>query len=217
MSNYSNYLVFLGVVLIATISPGPAVFLALKNGARYNYSKALFGIFGNITALLIFATLSALGLGAILLASSKAFLLIKVVGSVYLCYLGVKLWAARAAPQPTLTPAVPFIPTNENIKEATHFALYQEGLLVGITNPKTIVFFTALFPQFLSFEQSLLQQFLLLAFTIAFFSFIFLALYTALSSSVRTFLNRPKVMTIFNKVIGTVFIGYGIGLLFFGK
>ena len=209
----SNYLVFLGVVLIATISPGPAVFLALKNGARYNYSKALFGVFGNITALLLFAALSALGLGAILLASPKAFLLIKLVGSIYLCYLGVKLWAARAAPHSTLTTDINPLPTNT----PSNLNLYQEGLLVGITNPKTIVFFAALFPQFLSPEQSLFQQFLLLAFTIALFSFIFLALYTALSSSVRTFLNRPKVMTVFNKVVGTVFIGYGVGLLFYGK
>ena len=209
----SNYLVFLGVVLIATISPGPAVFLALKNGARYNYSKALFGVFGNITALLLFAALSALGLGAILLASSKAFLVIKLVGSVYLCYLGVKLWAARATPHPTLTTDMNPLPTNT----PSNLNLYQEGLLVGITNPKTIVFFAALFPQFLSPEQSLFQQFLLLAFTIALFSFIFLALYTALSSTVRTFLNQPKVMTVFNKVVGTVFIGYGLGLLFYGK
>jgi len=206
-----EYLVFLGVVLVATISPGPAVFLALKNGARHNYLKALFGVLGNITALLLFASLSALGLGAILLASPKLFLVIKLVGSVYLCYLGVKLWWARATPHTSSTdePSTPSVTSN--------LTVYQEGLLVGVTNPKTIIFFGALFPQFISIEQGFILQFSILALTIAFFSFLFLALYTALSSSVREFLNRPSVMKVFNKVIGTVFIFYGVGLLFYGK
>jgi len=209
-----EYLVFLGVVLVATISPGPAVFLALKNGARYPYLKALLGICGNITALLLFASLSALGLGAILLTSTKIFLVLKIAGGVYLCYLGFKLWTSKQNPKQLSTKPEEY---TKNVEEVSNFGVYQEGLLVGVTNPKTIVFFTALFPQFISFEQAFLQQFLLLAFTIAFFSFFFLALYTALSSSVRTFLNRPKVMQVFNKTIGAVFIGYGVGLLFYGK
>jgi len=217
----NEYLVFLGVVLVATISPGPAVFLALKNGARHSYFKALFGVLGNITALLIFASLSAVGLGAVLLASPELFLVIKLVGSIYLCYLGVKLWWARA------TPHTPSLDESLDLPTTSNLTVYQEGLLVGITNPKTIIFFAALFPQFISLElglspkgflpNSFLLQFSLLAITIAFFSFLFLALYTALSSSVREFLNRPQVMKVFNKVIGTVFIGYGIGLLFYGK
>jgi len=204
-----EYLVFLGVVLVATISPGPAVFLALKNGARHDYFKALFGVLGNITALLIFASLSAVGLGAILLASPQLFFVIKVIGSCYLFYLGVNLWRT--------SPHTPSIEESLNPSKTSNLAVYQEGLLVGITNPKTIIFFAALFPQFISLEKGFLLQFSLLAITIAFFSFVFLALYTALSASVRQFLNKPKVMQLFNKVIGAVFIAYGIGLLFYGK
>jgi len=131
----------------------------LKNGARHNYFKALFGVLGNITALLLFASLSALGLGAILLASPKLFLVVKLIGSFYLCYLGIKLWRARATPT-TITDTVSFLNTS-------NLEVYREGLLVGITNPKTIIFFAALFPQFISFEQTFLLQFFILAITIA--------------------------------------------------
>ena len=212
-----NYLVFLGVVLVATISPGPAVFLALKNGTRYDYLSALFGVLGNITALLIFATLSALGLGAILLASSKLFLGIKIIGSCYLCYLGIKLWLAKVVSNPSLDSKHALDTITSAPIKTSNLKIYQEGLLVGVTNPKTVIFFAALFPQFISFEQGFVLQFIILALTITFFSFLFLALYTALSASVRQFLNRPNIMKYFNKTIGTVFVGYGIGLLFYGK
>ena len=213
----NEYLIFLGVVLVATISPGPAVFLSLKNGARYPYIKALLGVWGNITALLLFATLSALGLGTILIASPRIFLALKIAGGLYLCYLGFKLWTSKPSKEVSLEPSENLMSDEPIPAGVSNLAVYQEGLLVGITNPKTIVFFTALFPQFISFEQAFIQQFLILALTIAFFSFFFLAIYTALSSSVRKFLNQPQVMNVFNRLVGTVFIGYGVGLLFYGK
>jgi len=209
-----NYLVFLGVVLVATISPGPAVFLALKNGARYDYFSALFGVLGNITALLIFASLSALGLGAILLASPQLFFVTKMIGSCYLCYLGIKLWLSKTV---TNSPSNATNDMPSITSKVSNLAIYQEGLLVGITNPKTVIFFAALFPQFIYYEKAFFLQFSLLAITIAFFSFLFLAIYTGLSATVRKFLNRPKAMLAFNKVIATVFIAYGVGLLFFAK
>ena len=85
----SNIVAFVAVALVATFSPGPAVLLAISNGANFGLKLAMVGILGNLVAMIFYATLASLGLGVLLENGGKLLLsVIQVSGGIYLSYLG---------------------------------------------------------------------------------------------------------------------------------
>ncbi|RXJ68265.1 threonine transporter [Halarcobacter ebronensis] len=197
-----SYFIFLTLCIIATASPGPAVFLAIKNGAFYGFKKSLIGILGNISAMFTMASISAAGLGALLLSSSYLFFLIKILGGFYLIYLGIKAIRSNS-----LINRQKDVFQNKKGSE-----LFKEAYFVGVSNPKAIVFYTALFPQFLDLEKSIFAQFLVLSGTFLFFSFLFLSLYSILASNIKVYLLKQEVIKWFNRVLGSLFIGFGVAI-----
>jgi len=199
-----NYLIFFSLCLFVTATPGPAVFLAIRNGVRYGMASALTGICGNVAAMMTMALISALGLGAIVLASANLFFAIKVIGGLYLIYLGIQMWRS------------PSNYSSELAVESVYPAkrrLFSEAYFVGISNPKAIAFYTALFPQFIDASQPLAAQFSILAITFAVCSFSFLALYALLARRVRRLLDQGRVARWFNRIVGGVFAAFGLALM----
>ncbi|QKF81733.1 LysE family translocator [Halarcobacter ebronensis] len=197
-----SYWIFLTLCIIATATPGPAVFLAIRNGAFYGFRKSLLGILGNISAMFTMASISAAGLGTLLLSSSYLFFIIKILGGFYLIYLGIKAIRSNS-----------FINRQNDIfQNKKGIELFKEAYFVGVSNPKAIVFYTALFPQFLDLEKSIFGQFLVLSGTFLFFSFLFLSLYSALASNIKVYLLKQEVIKWFNRVLGSLFIGFGVAI-----
>lgn len=153
--DFSQYFIYLTISIVASVSVGPSVILAASNGINFGRKKALAGVLGHVFAIFLLAIISATGVGALLLASPIIFQIIKVIGVVYLLYVGIQIirskgsWAfqvdARQSP--------------------SRFALFRKSFLIAISNPKAIVFFSSLFPQFIATNKPLLPQFLLLAST----------------------------------------------------
>ncbi|AJQ94207.1 LysE family translocator [Gynuella sunshinyii] len=202
-----NFLVFLGICLVATASPGPAVFLAIKNGAKYGHKNAMFGIAGNVSAMLTLASVSAAGLGAIILASSHLYTAIKIIGGLYLIYIGIKSWRQSSVPP------VEEEETDPTLSAPRKLTLFRESYFVGISNPKAIVFYTALFPQFINLAKPVFPQFVLLALTFATCSFAFLMFYSSIASKLKPYIERENISRWFNRITGGVFIGFGAALL----
>ena len=203
----NDYLVYVTLAFAVTALPGPAVILTIKNSIQYGYKIALANIIGNFIAMIILASLSALGLGAIILASSALFSAIKIAGCVYLFYLGVKVWNAPHKQNK-------IVPQNQTSTKEKTLAVFKEGFGVGIANPKAIAFFTALFPQFIDPAAAFIPQFLTLIFTIEGISFLVLTTYAFFSSAASPYLSREKPMMLFNKLTGAAFIGFGLTLIY---
>ncbi|WP_432461005.1 LysE family translocator [Agarivorans sp. QJM3NY_25] len=201
-----DYWLFLLLCLAATFSPGPAVLLVVKNAANYGVNYSLSGILGNITAMLCLASLSAAGLGAIILASTLMFTAIKVVGGIYLIYLGLKSWLASR----TLSLSNDAPPQLDTISRKK---LFREAYIVGVSNPKAIAFYTALFPQFIHHDQAMPEQFLLLGGTFALCSFSALLVYALTSKQLSPYLRKQNVSRLFHRITGGVFVGFGLSLL----
>ena len=87
----NDYLVFIILAITITAIPGPAVILTIKNSIQYGYKKSMINIFGNFVAMIILASISAIGLGAIILSSPTLFYAMKILGCIYLVYLGFKI------------------------------------------------------------------------------------------------------------------------------
>lgn len=206
----SIWLVFTAVATAAIFSPGPAVFLAISNSIRFGITKVIFSSFGNIAGLFILSTAAIFGLGAILSTSTYLFLLVKILGAAYLIYLGVRQWRSRANF---------FAETDESsLKESkqknkSNFKFFSEGFLIAITNPKAILFFTALFPPFIDTTKALPQQFLIMTFTFMFISFISLMVYGFLASRAKNWFQVGNRSTWFNRTLGSIFVMIGMGVL----
>jgi len=195
--------IFFTVTFIAALSPGPAVLLSIKNGANYGLRFALFGILGNISAVFIWSTVSIMGIG-LLLKSSIGFLFwSKIIGGFYLMFLGGKSF--RSMPRDLSN-----IKTDKSQVSKQLVKLYIESLLIGLSNPKAIFFFAALFPQFIGQKGIELMGFITLVIGCVVCSGSSLMIYALFAAKFRQALTRNSKVTIwFNYIIASVFIVFG--------
>ena len=203
----NDYLIYITLAVTIVAIPGPAVILTIKNSIKYGFKITIAGILGNFVAMVIVATISALGLGAIILASSTIFTITKIIGCFYLIYLGIKAWNT-----PIQKNALLHKP--EYRKKTEFFSVFKEGVSVGMSNPKAIAFFTALFPQFIDPTRSFAPQFFTLILTIEAVSFLILTCYASLSLKAVPLLSKNNSMRFFHKLTGGAFIGFGVCLLY---
>jgi threonine/homoserine/homoserine lactone efflux protein len=125
--------------LVIIVVPGPSVLFAVSRGVALGRRAALATTAGNTAGALLLAWLVSAGLGGIIATSLTAFTVVKLAGAVYLVVLGVQMWRHRRALPAALTGAVARIPTRR---------IVRDGFVVGATNPKVVVFFGAVLPQF---------------------------------------------------------------------
>lgn len=198
-----TWLMYLVFVIIATSTPGPAVLFIMSNTTLHGWQKTIFIAFGNIVGLLCLGIIAVTGLGAILQTSEYIFNIIKYIGAAYLVYLGIKLILQK---NPN------FNDTEDKITSTiiSSKKVFLQAFAVAISNPKAIVFLTALFPQFINIEESLIPQFSILIGILMFFSFSFLMIYASLAHRAKNWLSNPKRMTTMNRTSGSIFIGLGV-------
>ena len=200
-----NYLLYLTVTTIMVASPGPGVILTLSNSIRHGVKPALSGVVGIAMGILIIAIISASSLGVLLATSALAFTILKYVGAVYLIYLGIKLWRSSAIKfEGDLTSDV--------FSNPQYFLRFKEGFLVTLLNPKPIFFFMSLFPQFINHQQSYLLQFSILTLTFCGLILVVHVLYALGANSIKGWLSTPKGFKAVNRVGGSVFVLFGVGL-----
>ena len=209
MPSWSAYTLFVGFAIVAAFTPGPAVMLAIHNAMHFGGRRALWSSLGNITGLLALATLSAVGVNALLQTSVLAFTVAKLAGASYLIWLGVQQWRkARQAPPLTASQRVE-TPQGERHPRA----LFFKGFGVAMTNPKAIAFITALFPQFLSAAHPLVPQYVALTATFMGISLLTLSAYAGFAVFTRQRLGQWFASGWPQRVSGTVFCVFGVGLL----
>lgn len=201
--NFENWLTFCSIALVATATPGPAVLLVTTHCLSEGFNRSLVTALGNVTGLFIISSISILGLSALILHSATAFTAIKLCGSAYLIYLGIKLW--RNGLNNVKTERTKLI-------RQSALGLYGQGILLALTNPKAILFTTALFPQFISTSDPLLPQFALLVTSFMTLSFLCLAAYSLLAQKTRRGTEKLLPNRRMGRICGSIFIAAG-GLL----
>jgi threonine/homoserine/homoserine lactone efflux protein len=203
--SFEFWFVYVTTVFVASIVPGPSMLLALSHGTRFGARRTVASALGNTTASLIQAMIAMAGLGAILSASGAVFLTIKWGGAAYLIYIGLKTW---------LAPSPDFQTTTAEAKQVQMSSrqMFRQAFLVAAGNPKAIVFFTALFPQFIDPEIPPLTQFTVLLSTLGVIAFAAMMIYAFGGYQLASFLTRAQARKYFNRLIGGTFVGVGISL-----
>lgn len=200
-------LAFAAVAIVAILSPGPAILLALRNSVTFGMRAVLWSSMGNVSGLFCLSAAAMLGLGVLLKSSALLFGLVKLLGAVYLFYIGIRHLVGRISVLNVQADA------SAGSTVPKPHQLFREAMLIAVTNPKPILFFTALFPQFISAKIPLLPQFFILTGVFMLLSFITLLGYARVAARARTFLIRPLFARWVNRVVGAVFISFGTALL----
>lgn len=201
----STWLLFICIALAAIITPGPAVLLSVTNSLQHGVRKSVFSSLGNITGIFVISSVSVLSLGAVLQTSTLLFSVLKFFGALYLIYLGIRQWRSKSIIFKTGSET----PGHHQKKRIS----FIQGLLVAISNPKAVIFFTAFFPQFIDLSKPIMLQFIILTATFMFFSFFILLIYALSAHSVKTWFAKGERAGWFNRVSGAIFIAFGLGIL----
>ena len=197
----ATYLLYVAAVALLIVTPGPTKLMCMTNSVNHGTRRAMTSVAGAATSLLAVMALSAMGLGALLAASETAFTAAKLAGAAYLIWLGIRTFRRDAALHVDGTAAAP---------ERRSF--YLQGVLVGASNPKAVLFFAAFFPQFLDPALPVVPQFAILAGTFVALEFVVLTLCALGVARLLPLLRSSGPVRWINRVCGGLFILMG-GLL----
>jgi homoserine/homoserine lactone efflux protein len=190
------WLAFIGAAVLIAVSPGAGAIQSMATGLTHGVRRGYWSILGLEIGLMLQLLLVALGLGALVTSSIVAFNVVKWIGVAYLVYLAVRQWrtATRDLREQMRAPT-----------DGGRAALVLRGFLVNATNPKGLVFFLAVVPQFVVPTAPLLQQYLAIGVTMVAVDMVVMGLYTGLAVRLLHWLHTPRQQTIVNRVFSGLF------------
>ncbi|ANW24496.1 homoserine/homoserine lactone efflux protein [Vibrio coralliilyticus] len=192
------WLAYVVTAVVFSLAPGSGTVNSISNGLSYGTRKSLSAIAGLQIGLSLHIILVGAGIGALVAQSATAFTVIKWVGAAYLVWLGIQKWRDKSG-----------LATHTEGEALSGTKLMSNAVLINLTNPKSIVFLVALFPQFIDPAKDQLTQLAVLGVTTVVIDSIVMLGYTSLAAQMGRFIRSDKIMSKINKVFGSMFVGCG--------
>lgn len=199
--NIEFWLVYVSVVFMASIIPGPSMLLALTHGIQHGYKKSIATALGNTLASVIQAIIAISGLSIIFTASGILFEIIRYIGAIYLIYMGIMLFKTSTQNMLNIN--------NINENNTSILSMFKQAFFISIGNPKAIIFFTALFPQFISAGKTTFFQYFLMTIVLGLIAFTCMMAYSIAGDKTNNFFRTSIIGKYLNKITGTIFISAG--------
>jgi homoserine/homoserine lactone efflux protein len=197
------WLLFVMTEAVLSITPGPAVLYVLSQAIRRGPGKSVWGTWGILSANTLYFILSATSLGAVIVASYKLFFLVKWLGAAYLVYLGVRTFFGKAS-------VLPLPKSKED--SGTGPRILRDGFFLQAANPKALLFFTAILPQFIDAHHNVAFQIMVLGISSILVEFVILFVYGQLAGRALSTARSPRFEKLTNRIAGSLLIGAGVGL-----
>lgn len=202
--NVELFSAFCVAVAVLILMPGPIVTLVVANSLSHGTRTGLATVAGSSTGNAMLVAAGAVGLSTVLALLSGLFEVIRWAGAAYLVWLGVKAWRARDGEAWTAGPAVP-APRSAR-------AVFLQGLLIAITNPKTIVFYIAFFPQFIDPALPATPQLAAMSVAMIVIATVFDSLYAVLAGRLRGWFTDAGRKRLQARITGSLLIATGCAL-----
>lgn len=200
---------FVVAVFLLCGTPGPNMLHVMARSVSFGARRSIAAMAGCLTALVLVLAASAAGVSALLAAWPRVFDALRYAGVAYLIFLGIKAWRGAGSPidvgddaQSTL-----ILPT------VSARRLYRGGFVIGISNPKLLLFAAAFLPQFVDRGSPQAPQFAILVATFAVVESFWYGVYAAGGRTLARYLTRPALRRAFDRVTGAIFVGFGLALL----
>lgn len=190
-------------VIILLLIPGPVVTLVVANSLSHGRRTGLATVVGASLGNAILLGGTAVGLVAFFALLSEVFEIVRWAGAAYLIWLGIKAWRAHGGDEAALVPAA----------GRSARAVFLQGFLIAITNPKAIIFYIAFLPQFIDPRLPAGPQLFVMTGTMIAMAVLSDSGYALLAARARGWFTAPKRRRLQSRITGTLLIGVGCGLL----
>ena len=203
MFGFHTFILFLAAALVVAVAPGPGIFYIVARTLAGGRMEGLASSVGLGLGGLVHVFGGAIGISALIMASAEAFNLLKLVGALYLIWLGLKTWRDARAVGPAEVPTT-------GARRA-----FRDGIIVEALNPKTAAFFLAFIPQFVDPSANVAAQFIVLGLiSVALNTSVDLVVTYWAAKARAGLAARPSVVTRMRQASGAVMCGLGTTLLF---
>jgi threonine/homoserine/homoserine lactone efflux protein len=196
--NWDTYWLYVLTEAALSLSPGPAVMLVIAYGLTQGARRSVFAALGILTANALYFVLSATALGAVLVASQSFFVAVKWIGAAYLVYVGLSALFGRPSP---------ITVSSANSRPRSRRAIYLSGLTLQLANPKTLIFFVAILPQFVDPRLAVAPQMAWLAVGSIVPELFILTGYGYLASRAARIATDPRYARITDRIAGVLVLG----------
>ena len=197
---YEIWLAFVLATVIVLVIPGPTILLVISYALADGRRSTRFTVPGVALGDALALSASLMGMGALIAASATMFTVLKWIGAAYLIYLGIRMWRS----DPTGRAATVEVPRRRGQ------AMFGHAFVVTALNPKSIAFFVAFLPQFVTAAAPILPQLAILGVTFVVLATINAAAFGLLAGGARRSFSRPGVLKAVNRIGGSLLIGAGL-------
>lgn len=197
------WLTYLLTTLILSLSPGSGAINTMSTAISHGTRGVVASICGLQLGLAVHIVLVGVGLGALISQSLLAFEILKWLGAAYLIWLGIQQWRAAGALD------LHALDLHALANSMPRRKLFKRAVFVNLTNPKSIVFLAALFPQFVLPHQPQVAQYLILGTTSVVVDIIVMIGYATLATRIAGWIKSPQQMKLLNRIFGGLFMLVG--------
>ncbi|MFC5589645.1 homoserine/threonine efflux transporter [Sporosarcina soli] len=203
-----NLLTYISIAAMMVIIPGADTMLLVKNTLSYGPKAGRYTVLGMAMGLSFWTLIAILGLSVVIAKSVVLFSIIKYLGAAYLIYLGIKSFFTKSVFSLKEIQSQANSPTTYSNRH--NKSSFMQALLNNILNPKTVLVYITIMPQFINLDGNVKQQLILLAFILTALAVVWFLFLVTLIDYAKKWLNNPKFQKIFQKSTGLVLIGFGV-------
>ena len=203
--NPASYLAFCGLCVLLAVTPGPDTFLTLRYSLRRTRA-GLAAAAGSSLGSILWAALVGVGLAALLEQSADAYRIVKILGGLYLIYLGIRAFRSSRTASGAADEETP-------VAKGGAFSAFGAGLLSCSLNPKVGLFFLAIVPQFLPQHGNHFLLTMALGATDTVISMVYLSTVSVVAAKANVWLKKPRVTKALERISGGILAALGIGTI----
>ncbi|MCC2526259.1 LysE family transporter [Bacillus halotolerans] len=203
-----SLLAYIPIAAMMVIIPGADTMLVMKNTLRYGAKAGRYNILGLATGLSFWTVIAILGLSMVIAKSVILFTTIKYLGAAYLIYLGIKSFFAKnmfSLDDMQAQAKTAAISTKRYYKSS-----FMQGSLSNILNPKTVLVYVTIMPQFINLKGNVNQQLIILASILTLLAVLWFLFLVYIIDYAKKWMKNPKFQKAFQKITGIILVGFGI-------
>jgi len=199
---WTTWWLFAATETVLSLTPGPAVLFVLSSALRVGANRTLPAILAILSANSLYFALSATSIGALLVSSHRVFFGVKWIGAGYLVYLGIRSILGRQG----------VVQMQQKTVATGGWRLFADGLVLQLSNPKALVFFAAILPQFVDPRRPIVPQIVILGLISSCCEFLVLFAYASAAGRASILTREQRYAKWTNRLAGGLLIGAGTGI-----